>query len=185
MDTTLLLVLSIIGLYLLLTGIELFTLHSFNIRFFAFGLTIFKRNFKYRFSNWNYFNGIYSEKEARYVFIPGLRTGYFITKFDFYRNYSLIASSRGLPLTIFGRFKEVNNELFIEYRISYRLVLLFLILIGFLVIKPILTLNLIDLGIGIAILFFITVIALLIFLFQKGKMLTISDEIQKLLKIRK
>ncbi|MCL3781415.1 hypothetical protein EMN47_13575 [Prolixibacteraceae bacterium JC049] len=141
-----------------------------------------------KFSNWKYFDGIYKEKEGKYVFIPDLKTGYFITRFRFYKQHSIIASSSGIPLTIFGDFEENDGVLKINYKISYRLIFLILAWFSTLVIFLVLSVikgNLLVLAValvGIA----ITLLALyFVYIFQNGKMLLISDEISKLLEINK
>lgn len=177
--------LTILGLYIIWTIVELIEIHRFNLKFFNYGLKIFSRKLNFRFSNWRNFDGIYSEKEAKYAFIPELKTGYFVTKFSFYRHYSLFASSKGMPLTIFGKFTESENEIMIEYKISYRLVLLFSILIIALTIIPFLSGQLIAFAIVLIGILVLSGLIYISYLFLQGKMLIISDEIEEKLKIKK
>ena len=176
---------SLLVIYVVATIIELSGLHRFNLRFFNNGFKIYKRVISHHFSNWSDLDGIYSEKEGNYVFLPESRIGYFVSRFIFFKSYSLIAYSRGLPLTIFGRFVESDNKLEITYFISYRLVSLISIWLLIWTVLPILTGKLLTIGIGIAGVLFTLLILYLFYTFQQGKMLIMSDEIEKILKIKK
>jgi hypothetical protein len=174
----------ILGIWMIWYVSELIYLHSFNIRLFQFGSKIFTKKIRIEFSNWNNLDGIYSEKESKYVFIPELRTGYFVTNFYFYRSHSIIYESRGLPLTIFGKFELIDSYLKIEYRISYRITffigIIFLGILTFTIASG----NILSIGIGGLFVIVLSAFLYLAYLFQLGRMLIISDEIIKLLKIK-
>jgi len=172
-------------IYVVLTIIELIGLHRFKLQFYNKGFKIFRKEIAIKFSNWNYLDGIYSEKEGNYVFIPEMKVGYFVTRMRYYRRYSLFAFSRGIPLTIFGQFIERENKLEIIYFISYRLVVLIFLWLVTWIVLPIMTWNLIGIGVGIGGILFTLFFIYLANMFQQGKMLIISDEISKILKIRK
>ena len=74
-------ILSLIVLWAILTIIELTNLNNFNLKFYDFGITIFRKEINVHFSNWNYQDGIYEEQEGKFVFIPEMRKGYFVTRF--------------------------------------------------------------------------------------------------------
>ncbi len=96
MSTSLLVITLLIIAWFTLTIFELIKLHRFNLRFFDYGFTILKKEINLRFINWKNFDGIYEEKEGKYVFIPDMKTGYFVTIFRFYRRYGLIRSGKYL-----------------------------------------------------------------------------------------
>jgi len=172
-------------IYVLLWIIELVGLQLFNLRFFNYGFKIYEKTLKHKFSNWNNLDDIYSEKEGRYVFLSDVKVGYFVSKFYYFRNYSPIASFRGIPLTIFGKIREENNEIKLTFYISYRIV--FLISSWFLafILVPIFTWTLEALAIGIFGILFSTLMIFLIKPFYEGKMLMMFDEVSHILKIRK
>lgn len=180
--------LTIILTWFIVTIIELVNLNRFNLKFFSYGKTIYKHEIKVKFTNWNYFDGIYEENEAKYVFIPNIKIGYFVTRFRFYRQHSILSSGIGMPLTIFGRFEENNGVLKINYKISYRLIFLILAWLtpwGAVSILSAIKGNFLGLVVGVGGIG-ITILALyFIYIFQNGKILIISDEISRLLKIRK
>ena len=176
---------SLLVIYVVATIIELTGLHRFNLRYFGNGFKIYKREISYHFSNWTNLDGIYSEKEGNYVFLPELKMGYFVSRYRFFRSYSLIAYSRGFPLTIFGRFNESDNKLEITYFISYRLVILISIWLLIWTGLPILTGKLLSIGIGVAGILFTTFMLYIVYTFQQGKMLVMSDEIEKILKVKR
>lgn len=175
---------SFLIMYLVVTIIELTGLYRFNLRYFDNGFKIYKREISLHFSNWTGLDGIYSEKEGNYVFLPQLRVGYFISRFIFYRN-SLFVFYSGVPLTIFGRFEEIENKLEITYSISYRLVFLISIWLITWTVFPILTGSFLSIGIGIGGIVFTLLILYIVYTFQQGKMLVMSDEIEKILKVKK
>lgn len=172
-------------IYVLLWIIELVGLHRFNLRFFNNGFKVYQKIFKHKFSNWNNLDDIYSEKEGRYVFLSDVKVGYFVSKFYYFRIYSAIASSNGIPLTLFGKIKDENNELKLTFYISYRIV--FLISSWFLafILVPIFTWTLEALAIGILGILFSILMIFLIRPFYEGKMLMMADEVSNILKIRK
>lgn len=176
---------SLLVIYLTVTIIELTGLHRFNLRYFDYGFKIYKREISHHFRNWTNLDGIYSEKEGNYVFLPDLRMGYFVSRFIVFRNPNFFVFYRGVPLTIFGKFLESENRLEITYFISYRLVFLISIWLIVWTVFPILTGSLLSIGIGIAGILFTSLILYLVYTFQQGKMLIISDEIEKILKVRK
>ncbi len=188
MSLGLIIFLLVILTWLVATIIELINLNRFNLKFFSFGRTIYRHELKVEFSNWKYFDGIYEEKEGKYVFIPDLKTGYFVTRFRFYRQHSILSQSSGMPLTIFGDFEESNGILKINYKISYRLLFLILAWLTPWVVVPIISAikgNFIGLAVGLEGIAFTILFLYFIYIFQNGKMLLISDEISRLLKIRK
>jgi hypothetical protein len=178
------LLLIIFGIWIIWYVSELIYLHSFNIRLFQFGSKIFTKKIRIEFSNWNNLDGIYSEKESKYVFIPELKTGYFVTNFYFFRFHSILYQSRGLPLTIFGKFELIDSCLKIEYRISYRITffigIIFLGVLTFTIASG----NILSIGIGGFNILVFSGFLYLVYLYQQGRMLIISDEIVKLLKIK-
>jgi hypothetical protein len=176
---------SILIIYVVATIIELVGLYRFNLRFFDNGFKIYKREISHQFSNWSNLDGIYSEKEGNYVFLPEYKIGYFVSRLRFYRNYSIFAYSRGLPLIIFGRFTDSDNKLEITYFISYRLVFLITIWLLIWTVLPISTGKLLTIVLGVAGVSFTLLILYFIYIFQQGKMLIMSDEIEKILKIKK
>lgn len=173
------------SIYILLSIIELIGLYRYNLRFYNNGFKIFEKNLKFKFSNWKGLDGDYSEKEGKYIFIPEFKVGYLITKFNYFRVYSPIAFSSGLPLTIFGKFTEKNNEINVSFYISYRIA--FLIALWFLaiILISLFAWNLMALGIGIFGIVFSLFLLYIAKLFYQGKMLTMTDELSKILKIRK
>jgi len=184
MDINLILSISI-AIYIILSIIELIGLHRFNLRFYNYGFKIFEKNIKHKFSNWKDLDEIYTEKEGEYVFIPDMKFGYFVTNFDFYRIYSPIAYSRGIPLTIFGKINDENNEVKLSFYISYRVV--FIIVSWFLAIImiSIFSWTLMGLAIGVFGVKFTLGMLFVAKLFYQGKMLMMTDEVSNILKIRK
>ena len=173
------------AIYILLSIIELIGLHRFNLRFYNYGFKIFEKNIKHRAINWNDLDEIYREEEGEYVFIPDMKVGYFVTNFNFYRIYSPIASSRGIPLTIFGKITDETNEVKLSFYISFRVVFIigswFLILI----LISILSWNLMALMIGIFGIIFSLGVLYVAKLFYQGKMLVMMDELSNILKNKK
>ena len=135
--------------------------------------------------NWRNFDGIYQEKEGKYVFIPDIKTGYFVTRFYFVRRYGIVWSTSIFPLTIFGTFKQVNDRLIIEYKISYRLI--FMICFVFLawLYIPIYTKNLSAILVSVAGILLTSLIAYISYRFKRLKMELVADEIEHLLKLKK
>lgn len=170
--------------YITISIIELIGLHKFNLNFYKRGFNIFNKEITIKSSNWKNLDGVYSEKAAKYVFIPDLKEGFFVTKFYFTKRYSVFASSQGFPLTIFGRFYIDDGKLFINYLISYRIIILIGLWFLFWVITSITSENLNGIGIGIAGILFSLFLLYIIKIFQMGKMLTMSDEIIKILNIK-
>jgi hypothetical protein len=175
----------VFSIYIITTIFELVKLHRFDLKYFNYGFKIFKKVIDHKFSNWNNLDGIYEEKEGKYVFLPEMKIGYFITKFRFFKSYSLIAHSSGLPLTIFGKFEEIENKLIMTYFISYRLVILISMWLIIWTVLPIMTGKLLGFAIGIGGILFTLLILYVVNMFQQGKMLIMSDEVSKILKIKK
>jgi len=176
--------LGILLVYILLTIIEIVGLHRFDLKYYQRGFKIFRKEKKIRFSNWNNLDGIYTQDEGKYVFVPDMRIGYFVTRFRFYRKYSLFAYSKGFPLTIYGSFYEQDNKLTITYFISYRLFALILLWFFVWTVLSIVSMSWIGLVVGV---FGVLISALFIYLikiFQTGKMLTMFDEIVKILIVK-
>lgn len=172
-------------IYLGITIIELTGLHRFNLRYFNYGFKIYKREILGHFSNWKNLDGIYSKEEGNYVFLPELQMGYFVSRFIFFRNPNMFVFYRGVPLTIFGKFTESENRLEITYFISYRLVFLISVWLIIWAVFPVLTGSLLSIGMGVAGILFTLLMLYLIYIFQQGKMLMISDEIEQILKVKK
>lgn len=179
--------LSLLIIYIILTIVELAGLYRFNLHYFDRGFKIYKRNITYTFSNWSDLDGIYEEKEGSYVFLPEMKMGYFITHYNFYRSNGLW-SYHTIPLTIFGRFEEGEKQLEISYFISYRLVFLLAIWLVMWTLLPLLAgilkgewLFLLFGVCGTSVTFLILYI---VHTFQQGRMLIMSDEIARILKIR-
>jgi len=177
-------ILSLIVLWVILTIIELTNLNNFNLKFYDFGITIFRKEINVHFSNWNYQDGIYEEQEGKFVFIPEMRKGYFVTRFRTYRRYGIIGVRSYLPLTIFGQFEEIDYKLIIEYKISFKLALL----IGTIVLAwfclPLLTKMFSTLLVSIIGSLITSLIVYIIYRFKKMKMILLADEIKKLLKLK-
>ena len=184
MHIEIIIILSLLIVWFSLTIFELTNIHRFNLKFFDYGFTILKREIDQKFINWNGFDGIYEEKEGKYVFIPEMRIGYFVTKFEFYRRYGLIGIWNIFPLTIFGHIKEIEGKLIIEYKISYRLVFLFAVIILFWLYLPILTEAFKVLLVSFVGILLTCLIVYIIFSIKKTKMFFIADEIKKLLKVK-
>jgi len=184
MNINLILVIAI-SIYTLLSIIELIGLHRFNLRFYKCGFRIFEKNIKHKFSNWKDLEAIYAEKEGEYVFIPDMKVGYFITNFNFYRVYSPIAYTRGIPLTIFGKINDENNEVKLLFYISFRVVYIIVTWFVAIILISILAWTLIALAIGVFGVIFSLGLLYVAKLFYQGKMLVMTDEISEILKIRK
>ncbi len=171
--------------WLVVTVYELRNIHSFNLKFLDIGVTILRKEINPRFINWKGFDGIYEEKEGKFVFLPDLKIGYFVTIFRFYRRYGLIGGSYNIfPLTIFGSFAEIEGRLIIKYKVSYRLAFLvgFICILWFCI--PILTMNfssIIASIIGTALTCLITYLA---YVFKKMKMKLLTDELKNLLNVK-
>lgn len=176
---------SLLVIYLAITIVELTGLYRFNLRYFDYGFKIYKREIFYHFSNWTNLDGIYSKKEGNYVFLPELKMGYFVSRFIFFRNPNMFVFYRSVPLTIFGKFIESKNRLEITYFISYRLVFLISVWLIVWTVFSILTGSLLSIGIGIAGILFTSLMLYLVYTFQQGKMLIMSDEIERILKVKK
>jgi len=174
-----------ISFYIVLSIVELIGLHRFNLRFYNYGFKIFEKNIKHKFSNWNDLDEIYTEKEGEYVFLPEMKIGYFVTNFNFYRVYSPFVTSSGIPLTIFGKINDENNEVKLSFYISFRVV--FIIAFWFLtiILISIFSWTLMALGIGTFGILFSLGMLFVAKLFYQGKMLVMTDEISNILKIRK
>lgn len=143
-----------------------------------------EKEIKFKFSNWENFDGIYEESEGEYVFISDLRVGYFVTNFRFFRRYGLIWISTIFPLTIFGQFREFEGNLIIEYKITLRLALLIgtcILSWFYLPFKANNITTLIAALIGASLTFLVVYV---IFIFKKMKMILIAGEIKKLLKLK-
>jgi len=184
MDINLILGISI-SIYIILSIIELIGLHRFNLRFYNYGFKIFEKIIEHKFSNWKDLDEIYTEKEGKYVFIPDMKIGYFVTNFNFYRNYSPIAFSRGIPLTIFGKINDENNEVKLTFYISFRVVFLIVSWILTVILISIFSWTLMSLAIGVFGVIFSLGMLFVAKLFYQGKMLVMTDEISNILKIRK
>ena len=81
------------------------------MRFYNYGFKVYEKTLKHKFSNWNNLDDIYTEKEGKYVFLSDSKVGYFVSRLSYFRSYSLFAFSRGLPVTIFGKIRDENNEI--------------------------------------------------------------------------
>jgi len=174
-----------ISIYILLSIIELIGLHRFNLRFYNYGFKIFEKNIKYKFSNWNNLDEIYTKKEGKYVFIPEEKVGYFVTNFNFYRVYSPIVITSGIPLTIFGKIKDENNEVKLAFYISYRVVSILGLWFLTIILISIFSCTLMALAIGIFGIIFTLGLLFVVKIFYEGKMLMMIDEISNVLRIRK
>lgn len=177
-------IIPVIILYLIWTIIELKNLHKFNIGYFDRGFRIFRKEIKHRFSNWKYLDGIYEEPEGKYAFLPDLKIGFFVTKFEFYRRRNLFYQSRGFPLTIFGKIEEIDNKIELSYFISHRLFgLISLIYLGWISL-PIIMRNWEVILFSLVGILITSLILYIVYRFKKWKMLLISDEIIKILKVK-
>ena len=174
-----------ISFYIVLSIVELIGLHRFNLRFYNYGFKIFEKNIKYKFSNWNNLDDIYTKKEGKYVFIPEVKVGYFVTNFSFYRVYSPIAYSSGIPLTIFGKIKDENNEVKVSFYISYRVVSILVFWFLTIILISIFSWTLMALAIGIFGILFTLGLLFVVKIFYEGKILMMTEEISTILKIRK
>jgi len=175
----------VVSIYSLLSLIEIIGLHRFNLRFYKYGFKIFEKNIKHKFSNWKDLDEVYAEKEGKYIFIPDMKVGYFVTNFDFYRVYSPIAYSKGIPLTIFGKINDENNEVKLSFYISFRVVLIIVTWFVVIILISIFLWTLIALAIGVFGIIFSLGMLFIAKLFFQGKMLVMTDEITNILKIRK
>lgn len=170
-------------LYIIWTVYELVLLHRFNLKNFESGVKIYKRKIDFRFIKWEQLDGIYKCKEAKYVFVPELREGYFVTRYRTHRYYNPFVYSRGMPLTVFGKFNEESDQLVIEYKISYRVVTLISLWLIFCIFVPVFNGDFTNIGIGLLVSVVSFFFIYLWYLFLEGKLLIISDEIAELLKI--
>lgn len=177
----------IVIIYIILTIVELVSLYRFNLHYYDRGFKIYKREIACAFSNWRDLDGVYYGKEGSYVFLPEMKMGYFITNYSFYRRNGLW-SYQTIPLTIFGRFEEGEKQLEITYFISYRLV--FFLAIWFIMCTLLPLLAGIFKGDWVFLLFALCgpsvtfLILYFVHTFQQGRMLIMSDEIARILKIR-
>ncbi len=186
MSTSLIIILTILILYIITYVIETINLHKFNIKIFNYGLTIFQKELKIKFSNWKNLYEIEERKEGKYVFIENYKTGYFVTKFRFFRQYSLFARSSSLfPLNIFGNFSENENTIKIEFKISYRIVVFVVLWLLPWIILPFLSMDLLSFGVGIGGIVFTALILYFARIFLEGRMLMMTDEITEILKVKK
>ena len=167
---------------LLVYIVELFNLHQFKLRFFDFGVKIYSKRGKIISAKWFNKDGIYEEKIGRYVFIPDLKQGYFVTRFEFYRRYGIWGHSMGNKCTIFGEFVERSNELVVVYKVSYRIVVL--IFAWYALLLSVFIYNM-DLKSFIGSAVFMIISSALLYLyyyFQKRRMSRLFDELIKVLK---
>jgi len=177
-------ILPVIVLYLIWTVIELKNLHKFNIGYFDRGFRIFSKEIKHRFLNWKYLDGIYEESVAKYAFLPDFKTGFFVTKFEFFRHRNFIYQSRGFPLTIFGKIEEKENKIELSYFISHRLFgLISLIYLGWISL-PIITGKWEVILFSLVGILITTLILYIVYRFKKWKMILILEEIIKILKVK-
>ncbi len=171
--------------YILLWIIELIGLHRFNLRFYNYGFKVYEKTLKHKFSNWNNLDDIYTEKEGKYVFLSDSKVGYFVSRLSYFRSYSLFAFSRGLPVTIFGKIRDENNEIKVTFYIPYRIVIVISLWFLAFILISIFTWTWLALAIGIFGVLFSILMILLIRPFYEGKMLVMTDEVLGILKIRK
>lgn len=175
-------ILTSILVYLLVYLIELVGLHAFKLNFFSAGITVQTRKVKVVNSKWANKDGIYKANQGRYVFIPNLKAGYFVTRFKFFRRFGLIGYSIGNPCTIFGNFQEISNEVVVKYRISYRTMSSIFIWYLLLIIFTFYNGELKFIGIGAVFIIITTIIFSIYYQFQKRRMSIICDEIIMFLK---
>jgi hypothetical protein len=75
-------------------------------------------------SLWHDRDGVYQFKNGKYVFIPDLKIGYFVSRLSFYKHDGVFSSYFTIPFTVFGKFKESKNSILIEYYLSVRIAFL-------------------------------------------------------------
>ena len=164
--------------------LELSYLYKFNLKGYTKGIVIHRKEIDVKFSNWNDFDGIYEDEEAKYVFIPDAKIGYFISRLRFYRQYSFFAHSYSLPFTIFGTFREENNKIHLEYRVSYRLLYLFIVILIPGILIPVIKGEYTEIGLGIFGILASSLILFITYLFKKNIMKIIKDETLNYLKVK-
>lgn len=174
-ESTTCLVLALI--WIIGTILELSSLYNFKLNKFSKGIVIHRKRIEVNFSNWNDFDGPYQGKEGEYVFIPDAKVGYFITIYRFYKRYNLLFQTYSLPLTLFGTFKEENNNIYFEYRVSYRLLLLYLVWIIPWIIIPIAKGESTEIGVGLFGIITSTLSLYIMYLFNKRKINIMSEEV--------
>ena len=116
---------------------------------------------------------------------PDSKVGYFVSRLSYFRSYSLFAFSRGLPVTIFGKIRDENNEIKVTFYIPYRIVIVISLWFLAFILISIFTWTWLALAIGIFGVLFSILMILLIRPFYEGKMLVMTDEVLGILKIRK
>jgi hypothetical protein len=155
------------------------------LRFYNYGFKVYEKTLKHKFSNWNNLDDMYTEKEGKYVFLSDSKVGYFVSRLSYFRSYSLFAFSRGLPVTIFGKIRDENNEIKVTFYIPYRIVIVISLWFLAFILISIFTWTWLALAIGIFGVLFSILMILLVRPFYEGKMLVMTDEVLGILKIRK
>jgi hypothetical protein len=172
----------VLSVYVLYFLVEIIALHSFYLRCFDFGLTIYTKTSKAKYLKWLNKDGIYKGKEGKYVFISDERIGYFVTRFSFFRRFAFGGYSWGIPFTIFGVFQENSQEITVKYKISFRIVLIIVFWYVALFWYAFSTGQLKIIGIGILFIVITTMGLYIYYLVKRKKMLNILKEILLFLK---
>lgn len=162
----------------------LVNVHKFNLSYYKLGIILFKRTIERTHCHWDNKDGIYSMNTANFVFIPEMRIGYFVTKFKIFKQNSIFSISRGLPLTMFGKFYENENQVEIIFKVSYGVLILPVLLMLF--VLTIITMAIMEgkpefVLFGILIILIIAMIIYVLYRFQKEKTLSIEEELQTLI----
>lgn len=175
----------IILVYIIVSIVVLVNIYKFDLRFYKFGITIFTKSFQKQSYNWIDKDGVYFEKSSRYVFIPTMKLGYFVTRFVLFNSYSLFSYSIGLPLTVFGEFYECEGRINIIYKIYFGVLIFPVLLLIFLLVYMIMAIFGGNLTFALIGLFFSGItftVFYVLFQLQKSKFSIICDELQSLLK---
>jgi hypothetical protein len=185
MSTGLIILFSFLIIWFSLTFYELINIHRFNLKFFDYGFRVWKKELSPGILKWDNLDGIYKKNEGKYVFIPELKIGYFVTRFYFVRRYGIVRVTNIFPITIFGIFSAVDGKLNIEYKISYRLISIIVSIILLWFYLPIWTKSFSALWASLVGVLLTCLILFIWYRFKRIKMILLANEIENLLKFRK
>lgn len=163
--------------------VEMLSLHRFNLMVLKYGFVFKRKQIPIKHINWTVGDGVHKEGVGKFVFIPSLKFGYFVTKFTLMRRYGIIGYSIGNVITVYGDFMEDSQVLFVKYKVSYRI--LAIILLWYIVLL-LYTFSGEVKYIAVGFVFFIvsTLLLFIWFYILDIKALNIQDGLIKLLKIK-
>lgn len=164
--------------------IEMVSLHRFNLTVYKYGVVFKRKLIPIKHINWTVGDGIHKEGIGKFVFIPNLKCGYFVTKFTLMRRHGFIGYSIGNVITVYGDFKEDSNVLFVKYKVSYRILTLVLLWYVLLILYTFYPGEVKYIAIGSVFLVVSSLLLVIWFYILDSKALNIQEELIKLLKIK-